>query len=55
MANFKLVTLENLQQNNEEIDWKRCFICQQNNSKKLQDPSSKRGTAYFDISVINAI
>lgn len=45
MANFKLVTLENLQQNNEDIDWKRCFICQQKNSKKLQDPSSKRGTA----------
>ena len=50
MANFKLVTLQNLQQNDEDIDWKGSFICQQNNLKKLENPSSKEDITYFNIS-----
>ena len=50
MANFKLVTLQNLQQNDEDIDWKGSFICQQNNLKKLKNPSSKQDITYFNIS-----
>ena len=43
MSNFKLVTLEHLQDPVKEINWSFCYICQNEDRNNLQDPSAKRG------------
>lgn len=43
IANVSLVTLDELNQTIESIDWNRCYICQIHDEKVLQNPSSKRG------------
>jgi len=44
MANISIISLDELSASLESIDWKICFICQQNGkADDLQDPKARKG------------
>lgn len=42
MSNIYLITLEQLQNALDHINWNLCFICRQNEGQDLQIPKDKR-------------
>ena len=44
MANISIISIDELSASFESIDWKICFICQQNGKNEdLQDPMARKG------------
>ena len=43
MSNISLITLEQLQNALDHVDWNLCFTGQQNERQDLQNPKDKRG------------
>ena len=50
LSNVSLITLQELEETFDKVDWSLSFICQRNDKKDLQNPKAKPGTTRGRIS-----
>ena len=43
LSNVSLITVEELEESFDKVDWSLCFVCQENDKKDLQNAKAKPG------------